>query len=216
MRRGPRTGRYHRRRAARPAILILCEGTKTEPNYFSDLKEQRRLPQLRVLGLAPGDGLRGLAQRVELEVEPAQGLDEIWCVVDHDEREVEFERFLTKVKKLQNLRSRPRIRVVVSMPCFEYWFLLHFENTTRAFHGSSGGNSACDQVISKLRRHWPNYQKNDRRLFLRLQEHLPGAIEYAKRKRAEGASFTDVWKLVERLGALADPVHSAGVGPVAR
>lgn len=211
MRRGPRTGRYSRKRATRPAILILCEGTRTEPNYFSDLKEQRRLSQLRVLGLAPGEGLRGLARRVELEVEPAQGLDEIWCVVDHDERGVEFEKFLTEVKKLQNLRSRPRIQVVVSRPCFEYWFLLHFENTTRAFHGSRGGDSACSQVISRLKQHLPNYQKNDRRLFLRLQEDLPGAIKYAKRKRAEGSSFTDVWKLVERLYTLADPPEVAGI-----
>lgn len=161
------------------------------------------------------EGLSGVAKRLTSAINEGAPEDEYWCVVDHDERDVEFTRFLSRVKRLRSLRSRPQIRVIVSKPCFEYWFLLHFEHTTRAFHGSPG-RSACTQVITKLKRYLPDYRKNDARLFVRLREHLPKAIDLAKRGRTEGSSFTDVGELVERLGALADPVHSSGVGPVGR
>ena len=90
------------------------------------------------------------------------------------------------------------VRLVLSMPCFEYWLLLHFEYTTRAFLGTPG-RSACSRVISELKRHLPDYEKNDPRLFVRLREQMPEAVARAKQGRKEGASFTDVGESVERL-----------------
>lgn len=84
------------------------------------------------------------------------------------------------------------------MPCFEYWLLLHFEYTTKAFLGTPG-RSACRRVISELKRHLSDYEKNDPRLFVRLREQMPEAVARAKQGRKEGASFTDVGELVERL-----------------
>lgn len=199
----------------RATVLVLCEGHRTEPGYLTDMRKTLHLTGVRIVSTLH-EGLAGVGKKLAISIKEGAPDDEYWCVVDHDERKVEFEKFLTQVEKLQNLRSRPRIHVIVSRPCFEYWFLLHFEDTTRPFRGSPGGDSACNQVISKLQRHLPNYRKNDRRLFLRLQKHLPVAIKQAKRNRTEGSSSTDVWRLVERLRTLADPVHSSGVGPRGR
>lgn len=203
------------KRHGRTTVFVLCEGHRTEPGYLTDMRKTLHLTGVRIVSTLH-EGLAGVEKRLAISIKEGTPEDEYWCVVDHDERKVEFERFLTQVKELQNLRSRPRIQLIVSRPCFEYWFLLHFEDTTRAFRGSPGGDSACNQVISKLQRHLPNYRKNDRQLFVRLHEHLPGALKRAKRERVEGASFTDVWKLVERLSTLADPTHLADGRPGTR
>lgn len=90
----------------------------------------------------------------------------------------------------------------MSKPCFEYWALLHFEDTTKGYRGSNG-RSACAQVIKALKRHHPQYEKNDPQLFEKIKEQMPVAIERAKRPREEGESSTDIGELVERLLGLA-------------
>lgn len=45
--------------------------------------------------------------------------DQVWCVFDHDAHGT-FEDALNEAAKAQ-------IRVAYSIPCFEFWYLLHFE-----------------------------------------------------------------------------------------
>ena len=63
-------------------------------------------------------------------------------------------------------------------------------------------------MIAELKRHLPQYEKNDPQLFEKTKERMPDAVERAKRPREEGASSTDVGKLVERLLALAAAAES--------
>ena len=44
------------------------------------------------------------------------------------------------------------LSVALSNPCFEYWLLLHFEPTGRAFPD-------CAAAIHALKKHLPGYQK---------------------------------------------------------
>lgn len=96
---------------------------------------------------------------------------------------------------------------MLSTPCFEYWLLLHFKDTTKSYRGLHR-RSACAQVIEELKSDLRDYRKNDSRLFKELEERMPVAIERAKRSREEGASSTEVWRLVERLLALAATADS--------
>lgn len=186
--------RIRARRASRSSILILCEGTLTEPYYFSALKQAWRLPSVRVLGSEPGTGLVRLGQRARREVDAMAPGDEVWCIVDHDGRESAVADFRSA--------TSPRVRLVVSKPCFEYWLLLHFEFTTKPFEGIPG-QSACAQVTKELRRQLSDYRKNHAGLFERIADRLPTAVSNAKRGAVSGASsFTDVWKLIERLERL--------------
>ena len=43
--------------------------------------------------------------------------------------------------------------LAVSNPAFEFWFLLHFEETTRPFHNA-------DELRKALEQHLPGYKKN--------------------------------------------------------
>lgn len=192
--------RTRARRASRSSILIVCEGTLTEPFYFSALKQAWRLPSVRVVGSEPGTGLVRLRQRARRELAAMSPGDEVWCVVDHDDRE----------SGMAALRSgaSAQFHVAVSKPCFEFWLLLHFGFTTRPFKGTPG-RSACVQVTRELKRHLPDYQKNDPGVFERVADQLPTAVSNAKRaSRAGAASYTDVWKLIDRLEKLR---HSASI-----
>ena len=138
---------------------------------------------------------------VQQERERDSDLDEIWCVLDHDERDVEIEDFRSWLGRQPNEKARStEVRAAISTPCFEYWLLLHFEFTNRPFQGMSGGPSACELVTRALATHLEGYRKADARTYERCRALLPVAIDNAKRGgQSEGASSTNVWELVEKL-----------------
>lgn len=212
---GTRTPRLRGRRPATrpslPRILILCEGAKTEPGYFLALVRDLDLPSVSVRSPKRGQwGTAGITTTVQQERERDSDLDEIWCVLDHDERAAEIQGFREWLE--QNSHGKhgkngaAKIRAAVSTPCFEYWLLLHFRYTNRPFHGTPGGPSACEQVIRELETHLEGYRKADARTYDRCRERTCAAIHNAKRVQrlagASGASSSDVWKLVSRLQRL--------------
>lgn len=143
-------------------------------------------------------------KRADREMETDRTLDEIWCVIDHDERGREIARFNQWLRRTR--RTRTRIKAAVSVPCFEYWLLLHFTFTTRAYRGA-GGRSACQQVIRELKRYVMDYDKTAKTAaatYDRCRDGLDTAMERASRASvtAGGASSTDVGKLIERLRRL--------------
>ena len=88
-RRGPRRpGRSHTHLDGSPRILILCEGAKTETNYFRGLKTAGRLTSVVVRPSRAGQtGPRGLWERARFELRNDPGWDEVYCVLDHDGRD---------------------------------------------------------------------------------------------------------------------------------
>ncbi len=195
----PRTKPRRPPRSSKPRILILCEGQKTEHIYFAALKVEMRLPSVRVWRLSKVRGLRGLTAAADEARRNDPGLDEIWCVLDHDGREEEVRKFLVWHERARKSRSRQRIEAVISDPCFEYWLLLHFEYTTRSFDKVGG----CEQVTQMLRRYENDYEKGDRRFFEGLGGLRDQAIQNAAQAGRAGPSpATDIGRLIERLREL--------------
>ena len=222
---GTRTPRPRGRRAATraslPRILILCEGARTEPSYFLSLVRDLNLPSVYVRSPKRGQwGTAGIMTTVQQERERDSDLDEIWCVLDYDERATEIQGFRDWLE--QNSRGKhgkkgaAKIRAAISTPCFEHWLLLHFRATNRPFHGAPGGPSACEQVIRELEKHLGGYRKADARTYDRCRDHISTAIHNAKRvgrsAGGSGASSTDVWKLVSRLRRLRTTKQNFGIG----
>jgi hypothetical protein len=116
--------------------------------------------------------------------------DQIWCVFDVDKHTTPNEALKTAQDK--------RLSVALSNPCFEYWFLLHFEDTNRCF-------LSLDKLIRHLRREFlPGYEKRSD-VFPKLWPLTDKAMARAQRFEAnrsagEGVrdhnSSTDVHKLV--------------------
>ncbi len=177
---------------------MLCEATGTEPIYFNALKADFGLTSVRVQSAGTIDDLM---KRVDKEVQEDRTQEEIWCVIDHDERVAEMDRFNQWLR--QPRRTTTRIDAAISVPCFEYWLLLHFTFTTKHYRGT-GDLSACKQVRRELRRHIADYDKNDFSTYRRCRDRLDTAIERGRLVPVaqHAASATDVGKLIERLKCL--------------
>jgi hypothetical protein len=144
-RRGPR-------REPLARILVVCEGTRTEPSYFQGMRHLQR--SLVELELSPGGTPKTLVERaVEKKKEAVRAAkrsadrnqlyDEIWCVFDIDEHP-----FVPEAKDQAQANGIP---VAVSNPCFELWILLHFQDQR--------GHMERGQVQSLCRKYLPDYEK---------------------------------------------------------
>jgi hypothetical protein len=97
-----------------------------------------------------------------------------------------------------------KIFAISSVPCFEFWLLLHFIYTTRPFDAPPG-DSICAGVIEELKKYLPAYQKGNQNVFNKIRDKLDNAITNARRvKEFNQTSGTDnpstmVHSLVEYL-----------------
>ena len=100
-----------------PRILIVCEGSKTEPNYFRSF---------RVTNDIYGEGLETMRVVEEaIRLNDSEGpFAQIWCVFDRDD--FPAENFDNAVHRVQS-RAVEGFRVAYSNESFELWYLLHFE-----------------------------------------------------------------------------------------
>lgn len=143
-------------------ILIVCEGSKTEPDYFKALKNKLRLSSANIsicgreCGSAPISVVDFALQKQKEKYE----YDRVFCVFDKDQHE-------TYTAALDKIHSQPRklkVEAITSAPCFEIWILLHFQNTDRPYE-ATGNRSICEKVIQDLRRHIPRYAKGMNNVF---------------------------------------------------
>jgi hypothetical protein len=112
-------------REKRVYFLIVCEGEKTEPNYFRELEKQLPIGsvELRVEGM--GRNTLGLVEEaIRLQEKSAKKYDRIWAVFDKDDFPDEnFNNAIFKAKS-------KNINCAWSNEAFELWFLLHFQNVS--------------------------------------------------------------------------------------
>ena len=192
-----------RERPVNKRILILCEGLKTEPNYFRGIRQDKlhsnRLSALQIVvhDTRTNTAKELIAEAVELKKEARwerNPYDSVWVVIDRDG--------YTKHPESFDRARATGINIAFSSPCFEYWILLHFEYTTAPF-------ANCDEVISRLRQHIPGYEKA-REHYDILKGRMETAIERgakitAYQKKLEDNKlwtfnpYTDVGILVDKL-----------------
>lgn len=191
------------RRAPREITLLICEGG-SERVYFDALRNRLRLSTMEVSfpcpqGSAPINVVDCALQKAK---EPGR-YDHIYCVFDRDDHDT----FDLARAKLQQHAKRARLHEAVSIPCFEYWLLLHFAFTDAPFPD-------CDAVIRRLVQHLPGYTKSDPRQVPPLLERLEQAMQHAQRLESQRATigdnpYTSVHHLVRHLQGIAAKDPSA-------
>lgn len=164
-------------------ILIVCEGEKTECNYFLDLCRFHRLNTANII-IVNGKGSAPI-NVVDYAIEYAEktaDIDHVMCVFDCDEHST-FNRAIDKLRRhrpKRNSKSKSQYHAFTSTPCFELWLLLHFVYTAKPF-SKSKNKSASGNLISQLRDYWPDYIKNHMSLFTVLNKQLESAFKNAKK-----------------------------------
>lgn len=198
-----------RRKAKRSSydkVLIVCEGEKTEPYYFNELKKHYRLHSatIHVDGKSKSTPSQVFSRAQKL-AEQAKSLndpyDRVYCVFDKDNHAC-YEQTRIDIKNSNFV-------AITSVPCFEYWLLLHFKYSTKTYE-NDGSSTAANNVIKDLKRFIPNYSKTNRDIFAKLHEKQDTAIEHAskandvaKEQNTDNPS-TNMHELVKYLKKLAD------------
>lgn len=176
-----KAGLLRRRRAMKApydVILIVCEGAKTEPNYFTELKKAFRLSNANVRIGGHGSDPLSVVDFAIKTFRQEQEFDRVYCVFDRD-RHTTYPEALDKVRRTR-LGKGSKIFAIPSVPCFEFWLLLHFTYTTRPFDAPAG-DSICSRVIEELKNYLPAYQKGEQDIFNKIQDKLDDAITNARR-----------------------------------
>ena len=202
---GSDLARKKAKRASYAKVLIVCEGEKTEPNYFNVLRNHLALNNANVVvtgecGSSPLSIVEYAMQRYRDEQHAGDPFDKVFCVFDRDAHDT----YQQALDKIAAAKPKDTFVTITSVPCFEYWLLLHFDYTAAPFH-AAGKKSAGDRVVDELRKKLPDYQKGDGSVFDRLVDQLPRAKAHAARALIDARDnnsdnpSTRVHELVEYL-----------------
>jgi hypothetical protein len=174
------------------ALLIVTEGTVTEPVYFEALKAELKLAAASVR-IVPGDAsdprhvIRTAVRLAEEQTqrhakgelaadEPAK-FDQVWAVIDTD---VAVRMGIWS--DVVGLARANEVRLAHSTPCVEYWLLLHLTCTTRA--DLLNGSAAKRAVRDELGKDYSTNERVARRVIpAEFLPHWTKAVEHARRVR---------------------------------
>jgi hypothetical protein len=182
-------------------ILIVCEGERTEPNYFNAIRET--LPPHVVKVEVEGKGMNTISlvrEVIRLRNERNSSdfpHDQTWAVFDKDDFPADnFDNAIT-------MCGQHNIKAAYSNQAFELWYILHFEDRQTGMHR--------DEYKKRLSKHLgETYKKNDPGLEMYKKITTKGseaeAIRRAKHLK-ENASHppssanpsTTVFELIEEL-----------------
>ena len=167
-------------------VLIVCEGSKTEPKYFQGLVDRHRLSTANIVVTGIGEAPTQIVQRAKELRQKEQSLgekyDSVYCVFDRDEH--------SSFDQACAVANESNLKLARSWPCFEFWLLLHFR-FTRAPYTRSGRRSPAENCIHDLRIKLPAYNKAMRGIFADLECYLEDAKKNARLALADAVTTNE-------------------------
>lgn len=184
-------------------ILIVCQGADTEHHYFNEFRNERRLISTSIEiptdahGFSAGGLLKFAEKRIKRESKRGDGFDKVFIVFDRDDDQ----SFTDTVNKTS---AHKVIDSAYSIPCFEYWLLLHFDKFRAPFEFKDGSWSKelCAELEKRI---GTNYKKSGKHAYQATKDLIPDAIENSKwslrdvEATGEDNPSTMVHELVEYL-----------------
>ena len=148
-------------------IAIVCEGTKTEPFYYDDVKKVERLPSANIFvtGDCGSDPLSVVRHGIHLyeksvaEKNPSTLYDIVFCVIDRDAHQT-FNAALDCALQYNRKKNKAIILPIKSYPSFEIWYLFHFLYTRQVFV-KTPTKSAGQRCKEALNIEWKKVFKED-------------------------------------------------------
>lgn len=181
-------------------IVIVCEGKKTEPDYFDSyvVKHFREARNIKVVPNTKGKTSLNQLYAAALDNKSRYPNAVVFMVFDNDGKlsnKTQKKQLCTVLSKCAPLGSvsQDKVNFIFSNPQFELWAILHFEYTTAAL--------TKKETERRTKRYFPDYNPKDNKTFdyniiLRSPESEQCAIKYAKKLRKhhikiEGECFFD-------------------------
>lgn len=194
--------RVRKVRKQKSKILIAAEGkNKTEKTYFSNFEDGKKtynITYARGNNTDPLKLVKMLIKEIDEIKLDLQDDDVAYCIFDTD---VDPNKNKIIEEAIQ-LAKKNNIKIITSSPCFELWFLLHYDYTT--------ANMDSEEVIKRLKEYNPKYEKNTN-IYPDIIKEIDLAIDRAKKIEkyqidnnrrigtVEANPNTEVYKIVEYL-----------------
>jgi hypothetical protein len=173
-------------RKPNPTFAFVVDG-ETEIWYLQMLKRNEQ--KIRVCIKPEIPQKKELNDQFELVCELALSeYQQVFWIVDLDTIIKESREVVPGARTLLSIFNEMRtklyaefqnVRVIVNNPCLEFWFLLHFERTSRYYR-------RCSDVVRNLKKHLRGYEKTEKffkkknnDIYLQLKPYLRTAIENA-------------------------------------
>lgn len=174
------TKRKQGNRAPQKTYLIVCEGKTTEVNYFRALYSfsTKNTKNFNVTVTQPNNGTDPISiVNYAIKQLKIKDHDAVICVFDKEfdtERHIKFKQANEKLARLAQKDTKKTIIGAWSVPCFEVWFLLHFDRSSSPF-------SWYDEVEKALKKKngFEEYNKSDKGHYQLLRDRTKTAITNA-------------------------------------
>ncbi|QAA31290.1 RloB family protein [Clostridium manihotivorum] len=186
------------KRKIKPTILIISEGKDTEVNYFREFNQKYVNVDIKIADrnsagknkarkTDPSNLVDKAIEYIEnkYDINEEDG-DKVWCLIDVDlnynnpnpieARTLEMQKAYNKTVDYEK-KKKKTIRLGISNPCFEIWYLLHFIYTTANFknYDSLKMRLEKDTLLS-------NYEKN-KNVYQFIHHKTPEAIANCEKLR---------------------------------
>lgn len=177
-----------------PKFLIVCEGERTEPNYFKSFRVPTQPNIIRIDIYGTGYNTVSLVNEAIRKHNEDGSYDQVWCVFDKDSFPDEDFNKAIHLAKAQNFY------VAYSNEAFELWYLLHFIYCDAAISRSTYSERLNQYLLTP-------YKKNNREMYAILHDYQPTAItnaskllnNYNNHNPAKDNPCTTVHHLVQEL-----------------
>jgi hypothetical protein len=178
-------------------ILIVCEGKKTEPNYFKKFPVNPVVfDDITIEGTGYNTiSLIKFSIKIRNEaLKNGKPYIETWCVFDKDDFPIEDFNYAL------HFAQNNQIKCAYSIEAFEIWYMLHYN-----FYDTAMPRQQYKEKLTELIK--KPYIKNDENMYSVLQKRQAKAIQNAKTLYYKQYSqplqqqnpVTTVFQLVERL-----------------
>ncbi len=196
-------------RSVNKTVLIVCEGSKTEPNYIQDLVVDYGIHgDVEVTGECGSAPISVVEKAISL-FRQRGSYDFVYCVFDRD-RHPSFDQAVAKIsgtklerKERNRVLSTAKFEAITSVPCFEYWFMLHYSDSAPPMPNFAGLLPFLKKING-----FAAYDKGSMRIYHTLRDFTDTAVRNSKRveasARANGSTnpLTRMHILVEDLQLL--------------
>lgn len=145
-------------------VLIVCEGSKTEPNYFNSFSMMKNSSSFVFEVFPEGGGISTLAvvdKAIELRdkaVKDGRPYDSVWAVFDKDGfPDSDFDNAIVKAEQ-------SNIGCAWSNEAFELWYVYHFDYRSTPMSRKDYAKVITERIRTRLGDKKYKYVKNDKEM----------------------------------------------------
>ena len=155
-----------------PRVLIVTEGTVTEPTYFRWLKRHLKISPADIIEVKDSGGSTDPKSVTLIAIELFEESQQegnpysfVFCTIDRDAHG--RTKFFDAKRLIDgaNQSYHNQFRLIISYPSIEHWFVLHFANDSHLYQKPMFGRGSIGSDAKRYFKHsyYANYDETDKK-----------------------------------------------------